>query len=169
MAATMSDRGPDATGSWAQDGIALAHRRLKIIDLSERACQPMVDSQLGLAIAFNGCIYNHRDLRAELERVGYAFFSKSDTEVLLKAYHHWGEEFVDRLKGMFAMAIAERDSGDLVLVRDRLGVKPLTPLLAEIGGIEHCGHELAPVQDQHRRGPQPSVPVAPGCTPGGRG
>jgi asparagine synthase (glutamine-hydrolysing) len=125
MAATMSDRGPDATGSWAQDGIALAHRRLKIIDLSERACQPMVDSQLGLAIAFNGCIYNHRDLRAELERVGYAFFSKSDTEVLLKAYHHWGEEFVDRLKGMFAMAIAERDSGDLVLVRDRLGVKPL--------------------------------------------
>jgi asparagine synthase (glutamine-hydrolysing) len=125
MAATMSDRGPDATGSWAQDGIALAHRRLKIIDLSERACQPMVDSQLGLAIAFNGCIYNHRDLRAELERVGYAFFSKSDTEVLLKAYHHWGEEFVDRLKGMFAMAIAERESGDLVLVRDRLGVKPL--------------------------------------------
>jgi asparagine synthase (glutamine-hydrolysing) len=125
MAATMSDRGPDGSGSWAHGGIALAHRRLKIIDLSERGCQPMVDSQLGLAIAFNGCIYNHRELRAELERAGYAFFSKSDTEVLLKAYHRWGEEFVDRLKGMFAMAIAERDSGDLVLVRDRLGIKPL--------------------------------------------
>jgi asparagine synthase (glutamine-hydrolysing) len=125
MAATMADRGPDGSGSWAQGGIALAHRRLKIIDLSERACQPMVDSQLGLAIAFNGCIYNHRDLRAELEQVGYEFFSKSDTEVLLKAYHRWGEGFVDRLKGMFAMAIAERDSGDLLLVRDRLGIKPL--------------------------------------------
>ncbi|MEA2445962.1 MAG: hypothetical protein QOJ12_3254 [Thermoleophilales bacterium] len=125
MAATMADRGPDASGAWAHGGIALAHRRLKIIDLSERARQPMVDSELGLAIAFNGCIYNHRDLRAELEQAGYRFFSDSDTEVLLKAYHHWGDDFVHRLKGMFAMAIAERDSGDLVLVRDRLGIKPL--------------------------------------------
>lgn len=125
MAATMSDRGPDGSGCWAHDGIALAHRRLKIIDLSERAGQPMVDSQLGLAIAFNGCIYNHRELRAELEREGYAFFSRSDTEVLLKAYHRWGESFVDHLNGMFAIAIAERDSGELVLVRDRLGIKPL--------------------------------------------
>jgi asparagine synthase (glutamine-hydrolysing) len=121
----MADRGPDGSGVWAQGGIALAHRRLKIIDLSECAAQPMVDPQLGLAIVFNGCIYNHRELRTELEGHGYAFFSKSDTEVLLKAYHRWGEAFVDRLKGMFALAIAERDSGDLVLVRDRLGIKPL--------------------------------------------
>jgi asparagine synthase (glutamine-hydrolysing) len=125
MAATMSDRGPDASGCWAHDGIALAHRRLEIIDLSPCAAQPMVDSLLGLAIAFNGCIYNHRELRGELERDGYAFFSTSDTEVLLKAYHHWGEDFVERLKGMFAIAIAERDSGELLLVRDRLGIKPL--------------------------------------------
>ncbi|MEA2422936.1 MAG: hypothetical protein QOF55_2035, partial [Thermoleophilaceae bacterium] len=125
MAAMMADRGPDGSGSWAQGGIALAHRRLKIIDLSECAAQPMVDPELGLAIVFNGCIYNHRELRSELEGHGHAFFSNSDTEVLVKAYHHWGDAFVERLKGMFAIAIAERDSGDLVLVRDRLGIKPL--------------------------------------------
>jgi asparagine synthase (glutamine-hydrolysing) len=125
MAETMRQRGPDGEGAWAQDGIALAHRRLKIIDLSESGGQPMVDSQLGLAIVFNGCIYNYRELRAELEGEGYRFFSGSDTEVLLKAYHRWGEDFVGRLHGMFAMAIAERDSGALVLVRDRLGIKPL--------------------------------------------
>jgi asparagine synthase (glutamine-hydrolysing) len=99
MAATMSDRGPDGSGAWAQGHVALAHRRLRIIDLSESGAQPMVDSQLGLAIVFNGCVYNHRELRAELEqRHGYTFFSNSDTEVLLKAYYHWGERFVDRLK-----------------------------------------------------------------------
>jgi asparagine synthase (glutamine-hydrolysing) len=125
MAATMADRGPDGSGAWAQGGIALAHRRLKIIDLSECAAQPMVDPALGLAIVFNGCIYNHRELRTELEGHGYTFFSTSDTEVLMKAYHHWGDAFVHRLKGMFAIAIAERDGGDLVLVRDRLGIKPL--------------------------------------------
>src|SRR5437879_1743205 len=106
MAATMSDRGPDGNGCWVQGAIALAHRRLKVIDLSDSASQPMVDSQLGLAVVFNGCIYNHRELRTELEGEGYAFFSHSDTEVLLKAYHCWGEHFVDRLKGMFAIAIA---------------------------------------------------------------
>ncbi|MEA2450676.1 MAG: hypothetical protein QOG63_2608 [Thermoleophilaceae bacterium] len=125
MAATMADRGPDGHGSWAQGGVALAHRRLKIIDLSACGAQPMVDPELGLAITFNGCIYNYKELREELERDGYRFFSHSDTEVLLKAYHRWGERFVDRLFGMFAVAIAERDSGDLVLARDRLGIKPL--------------------------------------------
>jgi asparagine synthase (glutamine-hydrolysing) len=103
----------------------LAHRRLKIIDLSASGRQPMVDSGLGLTIVFNGCIYNYRELRAELEADGYGFFSRSDTEVLLKAYDRWGESFVDHLHGMFAMAIAERDSGDVLLVRDRLGIKPL--------------------------------------------
>jgi asparagine synthase (glutamine-hydrolysing) len=130
MAATMSDRGPDGSGCWAHGAIALAHRRLKVIDLSDSASQPMVDSQLGLAVVFNGCIYNHRELRIELEREGYAFFSHSDTEVLLKAYHRWGERFADHLKGMFAIAIAERESGDLVLIRDRLGVKPLYTALS---------------------------------------
>ena len=125
MAATMERRGPDAGGSWSQRGVALAHRRLKIIDLTERAAQPMVDPDLGLTIAFNGMIYNYPELRAELEAAGHRFFSTSDTEVLLKAYAAWGDRFVERLAGMFAFCITERDSGRVLLGRDRLGIKPL--------------------------------------------
>ena len=125
MAEAMAPRGPDAAGVWSQGRVALGHRRLKIIDLSEAGAQPMVDSDLGLSIAWNGCIYNYQDLRRELAGHGYGFFSHSDTEVLLKAYHHWGDRFVDRLKGMFAFAIVERDSGRVLLGRDRLGIKPL--------------------------------------------
>jgi asparagine synthase (glutamine-hydrolysing) len=91
----------------------------------------MVDPQLGLSIVFNGCIYNHRELRHELERSGYTFFSTSDTEVILKAYDRWGTGCVDRLIGMFAFALYERESQRLVLVRDRLGIKPL--YLADVG------------------------------------
>jgi asparagine synthase (glutamine-hydrolysing) len=131
MAETMRRRGPDGSGLYAQGPVALGHRRLKIIDLSDRAAQPMVDAELGLTIAFNGCIYNHRELRRELEAAGYRFFSTGDTEVLGKAYHHWGDAFVDHLIGMFALCIAERDTGRVVLVRDRLGIKPL--YLAEVG------------------------------------
>ena len=125
MAEAMAPRGPDAAGVWSQGRVALGHRRLKIIDLSEAGGQPMVDSNLGLAVCWNGCIYNYKDLRHELIGQGYRFFSHSDTEVLLKAYHLWGDRFVDRLKGMFAFAIVERDSGRVLLGRDRLGIKPL--------------------------------------------
>lgn len=121
----MVPRGPDAAGAWSQGRVALGHRRLKIIDLSEAGAQPMVDSELGLTIAWNGCIYNYEELRDQLGAHGYRFFSHSDTEVLLKAYHHWGDRFVDHLKGMFAFAIVERDSGRVLLGRDRLGIKPL--------------------------------------------
>ncbi|HET7369536.1 MAG TPA: N-acetylglutaminylglutamine amidotransferase [Gammaproteobacteria bacterium] len=123
--AAMHRRGPDGDGLFAHGPVALGHRRLKIIDLSERGAQPMVDSELGLTLAFNGCIYNHRELRRELEGKGYRFFSSSDTEVILKGYHAWGEDCVKRFNGMFAFAIAERDSGRVVLARDRLGIKPL--------------------------------------------
>ncbi|MDO8213341.1 N-acetylglutaminylglutamine amidotransferase [Conexibacter sp. CPCC 206217] len=125
MADTMARRGPDGHGAWASGGVALAHRRLKIIDLSERAAQPMVDSDLGLTIVFNGCIYNYRALRDELEAEGFRFFSTSDSEVIAKAYRCWGVRCVERFAGMFAFAIAERDSGRVVLARDRLGIKPL--------------------------------------------
>ena len=125
MAETMVDRGPDGAGVWSAGRVALGHRRLKIIDLSEAGAQPMVDPELGLAIAWNGCIYNYPLLRAELSSHGYRFFSHSDTEVLIKAYHHWGDRFVDHLAGMFAFAIVERDSGRVLLGRDRLGIKPL--------------------------------------------
>jgi len=125
MAATMVRRGPDGSGLVARGQVALGHRRLKIIDLSEAAQQPMVDAELGLSIAYNGAIYNYPELRQELEGKGYRFFSTGDTEVILKAYHAWGTDCVKRLNGMFAFAIHERDSGRVILARDRLGIKPL--------------------------------------------
>ncbi|MEU1725222.1 N-acetylglutaminylglutamine amidotransferase [Nonomuraea sp. NPDC005692] len=125
MTDAMHDRGPDGSGLWAQGAVAMGHRRLKIIDLSEKAAQPMVDAGLGLAVVFNGCLYNYRELREELRGAGYRFYSTSDTEVLLKAYHRWGADCVGHFKGMFAFAIHERDSGRLVLGRDRLGIKPM--------------------------------------------
>jgi asparagine synthase (glutamine-hydrolysing) len=128
----MGDRGPDGAGAWAQARVALAHRRLKIIDLSSTGSQPMVDPDLGLTIVFNGCIYNHRQLRGQLEREGYRFFSTSDTEVILKAYWHWGRRCVEHFAGMFAFAVYEHDSGRMMLARDRLGIKPL--YLAHTGG-----------------------------------
>jgi asparagine synthase (glutamine-hydrolysing) len=132
MTATMQDRGPDSGGLWAQGPVALGHRRLSIIDLSDRAAQPLVDSDLGITVAFNGCIYNYPQLRHDLSQRGYRFFTTSDTEVIIKAYDHWGERFVDHLNGMFAFCIVEHDSGRAVLGRDRLGIKPL--YLADTGG-----------------------------------
>jgi asparagine synthase (glutamine-hydrolysing) len=131
MAERLQKRGPDGSGVWASGNVAFAHRRLKIIDLSEAGSQPMVDSELGLSLVFNGCIYNYEDLRSELEVAGHRFFSHSDTEVILKAWAQWGPKCVDRFMGMFAFALSERDSGRLILGRDRLGIKPL--YLAESG------------------------------------
>lgn len=125
MAATMRDRGPDSGGAWSQGNVALAHRRLKVIDLSNASGQPLVDALAGLTGVFNGCIYNYRELRAELQGRGHVFASEGDTEVVLKAYREWGTDFVDHLVGMFAVAIVERDTGRVVLARDRLGIKPL--------------------------------------------
>ena len=125
MTERMHARGPDAGGAFMQDRVAFGHRRLSIIDLATASQQPMVDPQLGLAIVFNGCIYNYRQLRSELAAKGYRFFSEGDTEVILKAYAEWGPRCVERFYGMFAFAIWERDSGRVVLARDRLGIKPL--------------------------------------------
>src|SRR5438874_1429454 len=131
MGEALAPRGPDGAGEWIGDGVGLVHRRLAIIDLSERGAQPMADDGLGLAVAFNGCIYNHRELRSELERGGARFRSDADTEVLLHGWAAWGEGVLDRLKGMFAFALVERGTGRVVLARDRLGVKPL--YVAEAG------------------------------------
>ncbi len=125
MTAKLAPRGPDAGGLRAQGRVAFGHRRLRIIDLTACAEQPMVDPALGLTLVFNGCIYNYRALRDELLALGYTFFSDGDTEVVAKAYHAWGPGCVERFHGMFAFAILERDSGRVVLARDRLGVKPL--------------------------------------------
>jgi asparagine synthase (glutamine-hydrolysing) len=125
MTDSMAARGPDAGGMWSTTRVALGHRRLKIIDLSENGAQPMVDRELRLTVVFNGCVYNYRELRAELAKAGYRFASQSDTEVVAKAYHRWGTACVERFLGMFAFAVYEHDSGTVVLARDRLGIKPL--------------------------------------------
>ena len=132
MTEAQSRRGPDAHGLHLQPGRGFGHRRLKIMDLSDASQQPMFDPLLGVGIVFNGAVYNHPELRRELEGKGYRFYSHGDTEVLLKAYHAWGPDFVERLNGMFAFAIWERDSGRVVLGRDRLGIKPL--YYAEVRG-----------------------------------
>ena len=121
----LAPRGPDAWGFHSQGPIALGHRRLKIMDLSDGSAQPMVDNTLGLSLAFNGAIYNFPELRQELQDLGYTFWSDGDTEVLLKGYHAWGAALLPKLNGMFALAIWERDNQRLFLARDRLGVKPL--------------------------------------------
>ena len=125
MTGAMVARGPDSDGVVAHGPVAFGHRRLSIIDLSAHGAQPMVDSDLGLTLVFNGCIYNYKELRAELQAQGYRFFSTADSEVLIKAFHKWGARCVERFKGMFAFAIADRDSGVVTLGRDRLGIKPL--------------------------------------------
>lgn len=125
MIEQLERRGPDHEGSFSDGPLAFGHRRLSVIDLTEHASQPMVDQELGLALVFNGAIYNYPELRQELIGLGYHFFSKGDSEVILKAWHAWGEECVKRLHGMFAFAIWDERKKQLFLARDRLGIKPL--------------------------------------------
>lgn len=123
MLAKLERRGPDAEGQHADGPVRLGHRRLAIIDLSPRSRQPMLDAASGTALVFNGTIYNYPELRAELIGLGHEFHSDGDTEVILRAWLEWGESCVERLHGMFAFAIWDREK--LFLARDRLGIKPL--------------------------------------------
>ncbi|MEW2385202.1 N-acetylglutaminylglutamine amidotransferase [Micromonospora sp. NPDC047707] len=132
MTDAMRSRGPDGEGLWSDGWVTLGHRRLTIIDLSDAGAQPMVREDLGLALVFNGCVYNYPELREELRAAGHTFRSTSDTEVILVAYAQWGEAFVDHLVGMFAIGLVDRARRRLVLARDRLGIKPL--YLAETPG-----------------------------------
>lgn len=125
MTAALASRGPDGEGTWSQAAVAFGHRRLSILDLTDRGAQPMTDDELGLSIVYNGLVYNYEDLRRELQATGYRFCTGTDTEVLLKAYHAWGPAFVERCIGMFAFALVEHATGRLLLGRDRLGIKPL--------------------------------------------
>ena len=123
----MTARGPDGAGAWwGQDGrIGFGHRRLSIIDLSERARQPMTDPDGSLVVTFNGEIYNFRELRCGLEAKGHRFLSDSDTEVLLHLYKEKGEQMLHDLRGMFAFAIWDATQGRLFIARDPYGIKPL--------------------------------------------
>ncbi len=125
MTTVQARRGPNGQGLFSLGTRCFGHRRLSIMDLSHRAHQPYIDNTLGMGIVFNGAIYNHHELRAELSHMGYQFASVGDTEVIIKAWHAWGEKALDRFYGMFAFALWERDSGVTYLARDRLGIKPL--------------------------------------------
>ena len=105
--------------------LALGHRRLAIIDLTPKAHQPMSDRGKGIWITYNGEVYNFKDLRAELEKAGYTFFSNSDTEVIINCYKQWGIDCINRFNGMFAFALWDNEKNKLFLVRDRYGIKPL--------------------------------------------
>lgn len=127
MTATMSLRGPDAEGVWLDRHAGLGHRRLAVIDLRTGA-QPMTvehDGATAVAVTYSGEIYNFRELRSELSGLGHDFRSTSDTEVLLHAYLQWGPQFAERLNGMYAFGLWDAREEALLLVRDRMGIKPL--------------------------------------------
>ncbi|WP_327035467.1 asparagine synthase (glutamine-hydrolyzing) [Micromonospora ureilytica] len=127
MTATMSLRGPDAEGVWLDEHAGLGHRRLAVIDLSTGA-QPMTVEHDGAAIAvitYSGEVYNYRELRTQLRGLGHEFRTESDTEVVLHAYLEWGENFAEHLNGMYAFGLWDPREQALLLVRDRMGIKPL--------------------------------------------
>lgn len=146
-------RGPDSRGTYEEAGrVGLVHRRLKVIDLSDEAAQPMPNEDGSLRVVFNGEIYNYLALRAELEDAGHIFRSRSDTEVLVHGFEQWGEALFSRLDGMFAVAIWEAHEKSLILARDRFGKKPLFYTIrpnrsvvfsSDIKSLwQHCGENL---------------------------
>lgn len=123
----MKARGPDGAGVWWSNcrRCGLGHRRLAILDLSERAAQPMISDDSRLAVTFNGEIYNYRQLRVDLEEIGTRFRTTSDTEILLHLYARYGRDMVHQIRGMFAFAIWDNSTRELFLARDPYGIKPL--------------------------------------------
>jgi asparagine synthase (glutamine-hydrolysing) len=125
MTDALIHRGPDGEGFFSQDNVALGHRRLKIIDLSEAAKQPIPDASGNAVVSYNGEIYNYRSLRDTLSARGHRFTSHGDSEVIPVAYVEWGDSFLEHLHGMFAFALYDTRDRRLVLARDRIGIKPL--------------------------------------------
>lgn len=125
MTDALAHRGPDGEGFYIDSFIGLGHRRLAIIDLSPAGHQPMISEDRRFALTYNGEIYNFQELRIELESLGHQFRSKTDSEVLLKAFIEWGEKCLDKFNGMFAFAVWDKRRQELFLARDRYGIKPL--------------------------------------------
>jgi len=121
----MAHRGPDGKGAYFEDNLALLHRRLAILDPSDSGAQPMHSSNSEWVIVFNGCIYNFKELRKELEQKGISFKSNSDTEVIVEGLSFYGPDFFQRFNGMFAIAAWNKQKKELILSRDRFGIKPL--------------------------------------------
>lgn len=125
MTDAIAHRGPDGDGQWVEGNVGIGHRRLAIIDLSDAASQPMISIEHRYVLTFNGEIYNFKELRTELEGLGYWFRSQSDSEVVLNALAEWGTDALLRFNGMFALALWDRKDKSFLLARDRYGVKPL--------------------------------------------
>ena len=125
MAARIAHRGPDQSGLYADGQVTLAHQRLSILDLSDRGRQPMCSNDGSIALVFNGEIYNFIEIRQELEAKGHVFQSECDTEVIVQAYLRWGTECVQHFNGMFAFALWDRQREEIIMARDRIGIKPL--------------------------------------------
>ncbi|MCL4234547.1 MAG: asparagine synthetase B, partial [Deltaproteobacteria bacterium] len=142
MTSTMAHRGPDADGTYLSPDrrVGFGHRRLSIIDLSEAGRQPMCNEDRTVWITFNGEIYNHEEVRRELVARGHTYQSRTDTETIVHAYEQWGVEAIDRLHGMFAFAIWDERRGKMLLVRDRIGIKPL--YFCQSGGRLLFGSEI---------------------------
>jgi asparagine synthase (glutamine-hydrolysing) len=149
----LGHRGPDSSGIHVEEGVALGHARLKVIDLSEAAAQPMSGCDPGVHVTFNGEIYNHRALRAELEARGHRFRSHGDTEAIVHGYEEWGDAVVERLDGMFAFGLWDARRRRLLCARDRTGKKPLffvehaggraLSFASEVKALVAAGHEPA--------------------------
>ena len=127
MRDTMVHRGPDGYGTWISDNgkVGIGHRRLSIIDLSDAGKQPMSNPEKTIWITYNGEIYNHMEVRSELEKIGYKYHSGTDTETIIYAYQEWGIECLNRFNGMFAIGLWDTNEETLYLIRDRVGIKPL--------------------------------------------
>tara|TARA_B100001996_G_scaffold234783_1_gene181237 strand:- start:1388 stop:3163 length:1776 start_codon:yes stop_codon:yes gene_type:complete len=124
MMQSIKSRGPDNKGLYLHNNIFLGHRRLSIIDVSDKSNQPLIDKKLNLIVVFNGVIYNYKDLRKTLIKKGYEFFTEGDTEIILKSYHCYGDSFVEKLDGVFAFCIYDMTKNLFFASRDRFGIKP---------------------------------------------
>jgi asparagine synthase (glutamine-hydrolysing) len=133
MAASLAHRGPDAGGLFLENNVGIGFRRLSIIDLSEYGNQPFSNESQSIHLICNGEIYNHDALRSELIRAGHTFVSRNDCETVLHAYEQYGLEFIHKLEGMFAFAVYDAGNQQLILARDRLGIKPLYYQIDERG------------------------------------
>jgi len=139
MCDVIRHRGPDDEGVWVDEGVALGMRRLSIIDLST-GHQPIHNEDRSVWIVFNGEIYNFRELRRELEAIGHRFYTSTDTEVIVHAYEQWGKHAIARLRGMFGLAIWNTRTRELLVARDRIGIKPMH--YATVNGRMYFGSEL---------------------------
>ena len=125
MAQKIAHRGPDGQGFFVKNNIGLAHKRLAILDTSDKGAQPMSSKSQVWTIVFNGCIYNFSELKQELKAKGHLFYSETDTEVICEGLEAYGISFMERLNGMFAIAAWNSETNELFLSRDRFGIKPL--------------------------------------------